>query len=110
MGVPIPEKSIDFQIMVDSLDLFGRLAWRDRRLANTSAVVYDAVFDVFLSRLVAWKLVWLIDVRLPGEVILAVDSCVSYVASIWWIASTSMRIVQLQLQAGRFMLADRYDR
>ena len=85
MRVPIPEESIDLQVMVDSFNLLGRLARRDCQLVNTAVV--DAELDNLLRCRVTWEIM-LSDVKLPREVILTVDPHVWQPACLWIIELT----------------------
>ena len=100
MRVPIPEKSIDLQVIVDSFNLLGRLARRDCRLVNT-AVVVDAELDDLLRCRVTWEIM-LSDVKLPREVILTVDSHVWQPACLW--------IIELTLKTRHSQLVHRHIR
>ena len=89
VGVPIPEQSVDLQVMVDSFNLLGRLPGRHRCLANATSIDWAGLHG-FLSRLVDWSHVLIVyHVRLPREVVLAVDSRVSVTQT------AKLRIVQL---------------
>ena len=61
MRVTIPKQGVNLQVMVDSFNLLGRLAWRDCRLIANITVIY-AELDDFLRRLNGRLKVLIVDV------------------------------------------------
>ena len=61
MRVTIPKQGVNLQVMVDSFNLLGRLARRDRRLITNITVIY-AELDDFLRRLNGRLKVLIVDV------------------------------------------------
>ena len=61
MRVTIPKQGVNLQVMVDSFNLLGRLARRDRRLIANITVIY-AELDDFLRRLNGRLKVLIVDV------------------------------------------------
>ena len=61
MRVAVPKQGVNLQVMVDSFNLLGRLARRDRQLIVNITFIY-AEFDGFLRRLNGRLKVLIVDV------------------------------------------------
>ena len=61
MRVTVPKQGVNLQVMVDSFNLLGRLARRDRQLIVNITFIY-AELDGFLRRLNGRLKVLIVDV------------------------------------------------